>query len=108
MKAVGVLGGMTAVVWAMRDRFISIAVPREPEPPTFRVVTPPGPIPGAGAEDLSRAAGIGPVFAARLREAGIDTPADLAVADPAQVAELAGVPLLRAQTWIDQAAGRGS
>ena len=35
-KIIGLVGGVAAVVWAMRDRFISVATSREPEPPTIR------------------------------------------------------------------------
>lgn len=96
-KIVGVVGGIIAVIWAMRDRFISVATSREPEPPTFR----------AGSESVSAAVdtidGIGPVFAGRLRSAGIDTSAKLAAASPDHVAEAAGVSGARARAWIEQA-----
>lgn len=91
----------------MRDRFVSIAAPREPEPPTFRVVTPPSEPPtdrGPQADDLTEVNGIGPVFARRLMEAGISTFADLAGAAPDRVAEIVGVPEPRAVEWIEQAA----
>lgn len=99
-KVVGVIGGIAAVAWAMRDRLISIAAPREPEPPTFRVVPP------RQTDDLTNINGIGPVFAARLLQAGIRTFADLAQADPAGVAETAGVAVTRASEWIEQASAR--
>jgi hypothetical protein len=92
MRILGILGGIAAVAWAMRDRFVSIAAPREPEPPSFRVVTEP------------RAGGRRAVFARRLMEAGIATISQLAAADPARVAEVAGVPAARVETWLEQAA----
>jgi hypothetical protein len=39
-KIVGFVAAAVALVWAMRDRFISVAVSREPEPPAFK--NPPG------------------------------------------------------------------
>ncbi len=99
-KVVGFVGGLAAVAWAMRDRLISIAAPREPEPPTFRVVPP------HTDDDLTTINGIGPVFAARLVQGGIRTYADLAQADPARVAEIAGVAETRAAEWIDRATAR--
>jgi predicted flap endonuclease-1-like 5' DNA nuclease len=106
-KVVGVVSGVIAVVWAMRDRLISITAPREPEPPRFRVVTPPS-SPRAGAppprsDDLTDIVGIGPVFADRLTIAGILGFADLARAGAARAAEITGVPVTRAEGWISQA-----
>jgi predicted flap endonuclease-1-like 5' DNA nuclease len=95
-KVVGFIGGALAVVWAMRDRFISVATSREPEPPAFR-----------GDKDSSPAVdtidGIGPVFAERLGAAGIKDVASLAAANPDQVAEAASVSAARARTWIQLA-----
>lgn len=106
-RILGVLGGVAAVLWAMRDRFVSIASPKEPEPPTFRVVTapsePPTPRP-AEPDDLTEVNGIGPVFARRLMEAGISTFALLAQAPAERVAGIAGVPESRVSDWIEQAA----
>jgi polyhydroxyalkanoate synthase len=53
--------------------------------------------------DLEAIDGIGPTYAERLRDAGIDGPAALADADPEAVAEAAEVPVSRAEDWIDQA-----
>lgn len=108
-RFLGLLGGVAAVAWAMRDRFVSIASPREPEPPTFRVVTPPSTPPtprSPDPDDLTEVNGIGPVFARRLMEAGISTFAELAKAPPERVAEVAGVPEGRVTDWIEQAGQR--
>ncbi len=106
-RILGVVGGVVAVVWAMRDRLISITAPREPEPPRFRVVTPPS-SPGAvpppsGSDDLTEIVGIGPVFADRLTAAGISRFVDLARAGAERAADIAGVPVSRAESWISQA-----
>ncbi len=53
--------------------------------------------------DLESVNGIGPTYAERLREAGIDGLAALAAADPETVAEAAEVPVSRAEDWIGQA-----
>lgn len=100
-KFLGVVGGVAAVLWAMRDRLVSIAAPKEPEPPRFRVAEPAPP-----ADDLTELSGIGPVFATRLAQAGIATFAALAAATPGRVAEVTGVPETRASDWIEQAAAR--
>ncbi|MDP3985076.1 MAG: hypothetical protein Q8Q52_08775 [Acidimicrobiia bacterium] len=39
LRVVAVIGGLAGVAWAMRERLISIAAPREDKPPTFRVVS---------------------------------------------------------------------
>lgn len=97
-KVIGIVGAAAALVWAMRDRFISVAASREPEPPVLRVAVPePGP---AGIDEID---GIGPVFAGRLKGAGIDNVSKLASATPDTIAEAAGVSGARARTWIEQA-----
>jgi predicted flap endonuclease-1-like 5' DNA nuclease len=96
-KIVGFVAGAAALAWAMRDRFISVATSREPEPPTFRTTTPSGP---SGVDVVD---GIGPVFAVRLKNAGIDSATKLAGASPDRVAEAAGVSAARARSWIEQA-----
>jgi hypothetical protein len=101
-KILGVIGGVAAVIWAMRDRFISVATSREPIPPSFRE---PADLTSPPVEAIE---GIGPVFAKRLSGVGIDNIARLAGASPDLVAEAAGVSTARARSWIDQAAGWGS
>lgn len=95
-KVIGLIAGAAAVVWAMRDRFISVATSREPDPPSFRTTEPP-------AATVDTLDGIGPVFAERLSDAGLGTVNALAAASPDQVAEAASVSAARARTWIDLA-----
>lgn len=103
-RVVSILAGIGAVIWAMRERFISIAAPREPEPPSFRVVTAPSEPPRPpNPDDLTEVNGIGPVFNRKLMEGGVSTFAELAGADPERVAELTGVTESRAKDWIEQA-----
>jgi predicted flap endonuclease-1-like 5' DNA nuclease len=97
-KIVGFVAGAAAIAWAMRDRFISVATSREPEPPTFRTNSP-----SPTSPEIEVIDGIGPVFAVRLKTAGITNAAKLAVASPDRVAEAAGVSAARARSWIDQA-----
>lgn len=94
------------MLWAMRDRLISIAAPAEPEPPRFRVVESPPEMPSTDSvtDDLTQVNGIGPVFASRLRAAGIDTFAKLAASDDATLARVADVAETRVEGWRDQAA----
>jgi hypothetical protein len=37
LRTIAVIGGVVGVVWAMRERLISIPAAREPEPPEFRL-----------------------------------------------------------------------
>ena len=97
-KIVGIVGGAVAIIWAMRDRFISVAASREPEPPVFRAVPPQSSGPAIDTVD-----GIGPVLAGRLKSAGIDDVTKLASSSPDAVAEAAGVSGARARAWIEQA-----
>lgn len=106
------IGGIVAVAWAMRDRLVSIAAPREPEPPRFRVVPPSSDRESARDEDavedhLTAIKGIGPVYAERLHRAGIDDIAGLAGSDPRSVADAALVSVDRASGWIEEAGRTG-
>jgi predicted flap endonuclease-1-like 5' DNA nuclease len=82
----------------MRDRFISVAASREPEPPVLKST--PHSVDQVPIEAVD---GIGPVLAGKLRAAGIEDLARLADASPDAVAEAAGVSAARARSWIDQA-----
>lgn len=107
-RVLGVAGSIAAVLWAMRDRLVSIAAPREPEPPKFRVVTPPSQPPAPTNEsvergdDLTVVNGIGPVFAERLSEAGVNSLRGMQEAGAQRLADITGVPLSRAETWMSQ------
>jgi polyhydroxyalkanoate synthase len=52
----------------------------------------------AELEDIE---GIGPTYADRLRDAGIEEPTDLLEADPEDAAESADVPKGRIESWVD-------
>ena len=56
-----------------------------------------------GGADLETVDGIGPAYAKRLRDGGIETVAELAGADPETVAEAADVGTTRAESWIASA-----
>lgn len=102
-KLLGVIGGIGAVLWAMRERFISVAISREPVPPGFRVPDDGQPGPSVPSGSITDVSGIGPVYATRLGEVGINTPADLAKADAQKVADAAQVTSVRAAEWIASA-----
>ena len=96
-KVIAVMGGAAAILWAMRDRLVSISTSREPEPPMFRTSD------EVGVRGVDSIDGIGPTYANRLAVAGIDSVASLATASPDKVAEAAGVSGARARAWIEQA-----
>ena len=58
---------------------------------------------GDGAAALKGVSGVGPTYAGRLRDAGIEDAADLSEADPDNVAEAAEVSVERARGWIESA-----
>jgi len=78
---VGIGAGAAAVVWLIKDRLLGpetgpVSVD---DAPAFRVAPPSSPArPSADADDLSEVKGIGPVYRARLEQAGVTTFAGLA------------------------------
>ena len=54
------------------------------------------------AEPVETISGIGPTYAERLAEAGIETTADVAETDPAELAEIAETSESRAEEWVEQ------
>lgn len=60
---------------------------------------------GAG-ESTDVIEGIGPTYADRLADAGIETVGDLAEADAAELAERADLPETRVERWIERARDR--
>jgi polyhydroxyalkanoate synthase len=56
------------------------------------------------ADGVETVPGIGPTYAERLREAGIETTADLAGRDVADLAEVTGAGESRVESWLDELA----
>jgi predicted flap endonuclease-1-like 5' DNA nuclease len=96
----GVIVGLGAAVWALRDKLLPAPEIPEGPPPRFRT----GGTDSVAEDDLTDVKGIGPVYAERLAEAGVTTFAELAAADLAVVADAAGVSESTATSWIEQAA----
>ncbi|MBK5266912.1 MAG: helix-hairpin-helix domain-containing protein [Acidimicrobiia bacterium] len=103
-RIIGIVGGIGAVAWAMRDRFVTLALSREPEHPTFTLPPEPPDSVATDPDDLTVIGGIGPVFARRLMEVGIATYENLAGATPGRLAGIINVTEARAGKWIEDAA----
>lgn len=106
VRWIGIIGGVGAAVWAARDRFISLTLPTEPEPPQFRSTPAPDEVSPDEVDDLTEIAGIGPVFAERLASQSVSSWKALAARTPSEVAEITGASESRAAGWIAEAAHR--
>lgn len=125
IRFAGIVAGIGAAVWLMKDRFLQIPDHGDGEispfrapatdgngaqPGSTRVATaPPESAEVAGdedADDLTEIKGIGPVYSQRLIDFGITTFAALAAADATEVAEYLSLKTEQVQNWIEQATGR--
>lgn len=99
LRVAGVIAGLGAAAWALRDRLLPTPAIPEGPPPRFRT----GTEAAAEPEDLTAVKGIGPARAARLAEAGFRTIAALVDAGPEAVGEAAGVSAATAAKWLKSA-----
>lgn len=95
LRVAGVVVGLGAAAWALRDRLLPPPEIHDEPPPKFRA--------GGGADDLTLIKGIGPVYRDRLTESGIHSFMELGSADPDDVAEIAGTSVSAAQGWVQSA-----
>jgi predicted flap endonuclease-1-like 5' DNA nuclease len=102
IRIAGVVAGLGAAVWAMRDRLLPAPEIPEGPPPRFREASRPAATP-AEPNDLTIIKGIGPVTSLKLADAGIVTLGRLADADAATVASATGTNEAAAKAWIDAA-----
>ncbi|WP_122089706.1 helix-hairpin-helix domain-containing protein [Halalkalicoccus subterraneus] len=70
-----------------------------------------GPVGEPSSESVSEGTlreikGIGPSYATKLSDSGVDSPADLAAADAGELSESTGLSEKRLQGWIDRARSR--
>jgi len=106
IRVAGVVVGIGAAVWAMRDRLLPSPEVHDEPPPRFREA--PSPVPSqAHAEPSSRGAvavteikGIGPVTADKLASAGVTDVAAVATSTTSDLAAAAGVSETVAGRWI--------
>ena len=100
LRVGGVVIGLGAAVWALRDKLLPAPEIPDGPPPRFRTA-PTSPV---AADDLTEVKGVGPVYAQRLVDAGITSFVMLANADVAAVAGAENVSESQAASWIGQAA----
>jgi predicted flap endonuclease-1-like 5' DNA nuclease len=101
LRIAGVIVGLGAAAWALRERLLPAPAVPEGPPPKFR--TSPTK-PSAGPDDLTAVKGIGPVYAERLVAAGIDSFAGLTSAGAEAAGAAAGVSADTAEKWVKAAA----
>ena len=100
IRFVTTVAGVGLLVWLMRDRMVNLPVRTDESFPVFRSSPP---VHEPPHEDVTAITGIGPVFAERLAEVGIDSVVDLSTAPAITVAAAAGVSEQIATDWISQA-----
>jgi len=105
VRVVGVVVGLGAAVWALRDRLLPAPEVHSEPPPRFRTVGARSNGPNAsGTDDLTAIKGIGPVTAARLADNDITSFATITTMSPQSLADAAGTSSAAATTWIESAA----
>ncbi|GMR01934.1 MAG: hypothetical protein BMS9Abin20_0258 [Acidimicrobiia bacterium] len=96
IRFVGVVAGLGAAVWALRDRLLPAPEVHHEPPPRFRTVE-------HANDDLTEIKGIGPVKADKLNDAGITSFAKIAASSPDELAASAGTSASVAGAWIKAA-----
>ncbi|MGI9585573.1 MAG: helix-hairpin-helix domain-containing protein [Acidimicrobiia bacterium] len=95
----GVIVGLGAAAWALRDRLLPSPEIHDEEPPKFRDVSQ-----TAATDDvLTDIKGVGPVTAGKLNDAGVTTVSQIAQMDPEDLATAVGVSEAAAGKWIESA-----
>lgn len=102
IRLAGVVVGLGAAVWALRDRLLPAPELNDDPAPRFREAEPAAPVLADDA-DLTRIKGIGPVTAGKLATAGVEGITALAAMSAVDVAEAAGTSEAAAARWIESA-----
>ena len=100
LKFFAFLGGLGAIGWLVRNRFVSMTLNREPEIPEPAPEPVADPVPES---DLARIPGLSPASIELLHEAGVDSLAQLAEADVADIASRAGLEEALVTAWKEHA-----
>lgn len=101
LKFFAFLGGVGAVGWLVRHRFVGMTLNREPQTPE------PVPEPASDAPpptDLVQVLGVPADDAERLSSVGITTVPQLAIADAKDLAEKTGLDEGQLNLWMERAA----
>ncbi|MCB1246165.1 MAG: helix-hairpin-helix domain-containing protein [Acidimicrobiia bacterium] len=98
IRFAGVVAGLAAAAWALRDRMLPDPQTPSADQPAFRHASS-----TETHDDLTNVKGIGPAYAERLAAAGLNSVEDLAAASAADVAEAAGTTDAVAERWIASA-----
>jgi len=112
IRFAGLVIGLGAAAWALRDRLLPAPEIHDEPPPRFREAGTDAGEPDfsdapVDADDLTSIKGIGPVTAGKLADAGITTFGTLAAADADAVSEIAGTSGAIAAKWIEAASTSG-
>lgn len=91
---------VATIVWLTREHLLPTPHVAHEPPPHYRSTPPP---PKTSDDDLTAIKGIGPVYAARLNEAGVSSFRALAESDATVLAKSLGIPVNSAAAWIAQA-----
>ena len=107
IRITGVVVGLGAAVWALRDKLLPAPEIHDEPPPRFREPTEPAPAASATdtsqPDDLTVIKGIGPVTAGKLHAAGVTTLRELATADADSLADAIGASPTTVGAWIEAA-----
>ncbi len=108
-KLVTLVAFVAGITWVLRDQLLPGPEAPTSHPPAFRHPPPTAEKSTATAvapsgDDMTEVNGIGPVYAKKLSELGIDSFAALAAADAADVAARSDIARDRVADWINKAA----
>ncbi|MFV1999682.1 MAG: helix-hairpin-helix domain-containing protein [Acidimicrobiia bacterium] len=105
IRVAGVVAGLGAAVWALRDRLLPAPEVHSEPPPRFRTVETSTEVPNESkADDLTTIKGIGPVTATKLAANDIHSFKAITNMTPESLAHAAGTSSEVAGAWIESAA----
>ncbi len=109
VRTVGIVAGLGAVAWLMKDRLLRVPDAGEAPISGFRVPDtnghrkPTAVEPPSQSDDLTKIVGIGPVYSRRLGEMNITSFKQLAAVNAVELADKLDISAEQAADWIGQA-----